>query len=149
MAPPRHPSTYSSGGKIGLIVPPTNTVNEPEWGRLMPAGLTFHTVRMPIHAHTADEEARNALVRDIAAKVAELTPAGVDVVAYACTAGSMLHPLEFLPEAVSKIAGLTRNGNAGCGHRMRQRSRLLLDAMSATAPCCPMRPCSLPTAPFC
>jgi maleate cis-trans isomerase len=102
----RHQSAYGSRGKIGLIVPPTNTVNEAEWGRLMPDGVTFHTVRMPIHAHPADAAARNALVRDIAAKVAELTPAGVDVVAYACTAGSMVHPLSFVPDAVKALTGV-------------------------------------------
>lgn len=106
MISPRHQSTYGSRGKIGLIVPPTNTVNEPEWGLLIPDSLTFHTVRMPIHPHAADEAARNALVHDIAEKAAELTPAEVDVVAYACTAGSMIHPLQFLPDAVGRIAGV-------------------------------------------
>lgn len=106
MNQPRHRSAYSSRGKIGLIVPPTNTVNEAEWGRLMPAGVTFHTVRMPIHDHVSSEADRRILVRDIAARAAELIPAEVDVVAYACTAGSMVSPPRSLPEAVSAVAGV-------------------------------------------
>ncbi len=106
MNQPRHRSAYSSRGKIGLIVPPTNTVNEAEWARLMPDGVTFHTVRMPIHDHVSSEADRRILIRDIAAKAAELTPAGVDVVAYACTAGSMISPPRSLPEAVSALAGV-------------------------------------------
>jgi maleate cis-trans isomerase len=104
MNPPQHRSAYSSRGKIGLIVPPTNTVNEAEWARMMPGGVTFHTVRMPIHIHVVSEADRRTLIRDIAAKAIELTAAGVDVVAYACTAGSMVLPPRSLPEAVSEIA---------------------------------------------
>ena len=88
----RHRSTYGYRARIGLIVPPTNTVNEAEWGRTIPDGVTFHTVRMPLHADTISSAGRKALVEDIAARVRELSQAGVDVVAYACTAGSMINP---------------------------------------------------------
>lgn len=100
----RHLSTYSGRAKIGLIVPPTNTVNEAEWTRMMPAEVTFHTVRMPLHA--PGHGSPDAIARDIAAKAAELTPAGVDAVAYACTAGSMVTPPQSLPDAVTALAGV-------------------------------------------
>ena len=102
----RHKSVYSWRAKIGLIVPPTNTVNEAEWSRVMPEGVTFHTVRMPIHLDHATEEGRRALVADIAAKVRELAEARVDVVAYACTAGSMVSPRHVLAEEVQAITGV-------------------------------------------
>jgi maleate cis-trans isomerase len=102
----RHNSLYSWRAKIGLIVPPTNTVNEAEWARVMPDGVTFHTVRMPIHLDHASAEGRRALVADICAKVRELGEARVDVVAYACTAGSMVTPRHSLATEVEKATSV-------------------------------------------
>lgn len=102
----RHRSSYSQRAKIGLIVPPTNTVNEAEWCRMVPDGVTFHTVRMPIHAAVHTDAERDALTADIGAKVGELAPARVDVVAYACTAGSMVSPPHSLPDTVSARRGI-------------------------------------------
>jgi maleate isomerase/arylmalonate decarboxylase len=102
----RHRSSYSQRARIGLIVPPTNTVNEAEWCRMVPDGVTFHTVRMPIHSAVHTDEERAALATEIAAKVEELAPARVDVVAYACTAGSMVTPPRSLPDAVTAQAGI-------------------------------------------
>lgn len=114
MSTARHLSSYSQRAKIGLIVPPTNTVNEAEWCRMMPDGVTFHTVRMPIHppAHTAEE--KQALIDDIGRKVTELAQARVDVVAYACTAGSMVTPPHSLPNAVSHMTGVAMVTTAAC-----------------------------------
>jgi len=97
----RHASAYSYRAKLGLIVPPTNTVNEAEWARLMPEGVSFHTHRMPLHA--AGEDA--ALMKDLCASVALLAQSGADAVAYACTAGSMTVPATQLPEAAGKATG--------------------------------------------
>jgi maleate cis-trans isomerase len=102
----RHLSSYSQRAKIGLVVPPTNTVNEAEWCRMVPEGVTFHTVRMPIHSAVHTEEERRALTADISRKVEELAPARVDVVAYACTAGSMVTPPHQLPADVSAATGI-------------------------------------------
>ena len=102
----RHHSAYSFRAKIGLIVPPTNTVNEAEWGRVLPQGVTHHTVRMPIHLDHGTPEGRRALVADIVAKVRELAEARVDVVAYACTAGSMVHPRHSLARDVEAATGI-------------------------------------------
>ncbi|WP_102108648.1 maleate cis-trans isomerase family protein [Oceaniglobus roseus] len=97
----RHASTYSYRARLGLIVPPTNTVNEAEWSRMVPEGVTFHTHRMPLHG--AGEDA--ALLADLTASVALLAQAGTDAVAYACTAGSMTVPATRLPEAASRATG--------------------------------------------
>lgn len=102
----RHKSVYSWRAKLGLIVPPTNTVNEAEWARAMPDGVTFHTVRMPIHLDSGKPEGRRKLVADIVAKVRELAEARVDVVAYACTAGSMINPRHALGAEVEQATGV-------------------------------------------
>src|SRR5690606_32966375 len=40
-----HP--YGWRARLGLIVPPTNTVNEAEWRIMAPEGVTIHSARMP------------------------------------------------------------------------------------------------------
>ena len=101
----RHESTYSARAKLGLIVPPTNTVNEAEWSRMVPEGVTFHTHRMPLHADTDSTAGREALLRDLDAAVGMLAQSGADAIAYACTAGSMITPAASLPQTLSKRTG--------------------------------------------
>jgi maleate isomerase/arylmalonate decarboxylase len=101
MSQQRHQSTYSSRAKLGLIVPPTNTVNEAEWSRLVPAGVTFHTHRMPLHLGANTPEGRAELLHDLSGVVGLLKQARVDVVAYACTAGSMMNPVNGLPDEIA------------------------------------------------
>lgn len=101
----RHRSVYGYRAKLGLITPPTNTVNEPEWARMLPDGVSFHTVRMPIHLDTHSREGRKALIEDMIGKVRELRKAEVDVVAYACTAGSMINPRHALAREIEAATG--------------------------------------------
>lgn len=103
----RHQSVYSSRAKLGLITPPTNTVNEAEWQRMMPEGVTFHTHRMPLHADTTSVEGKAHLMRDLEAVFSMLKQARVDAIAYACTAGSMINPVESLPEELTRTTGVT------------------------------------------
>lgn len=102
----RHLSTYSRRARLGLIVPPTNTVNEAEWSRMAPEGVTFHTHRMPLHADTSSPEGKRALMDDLEQVVGMLKPARVDAVAYACTAGSMVNPVNALPDEISARTGV-------------------------------------------
>ncbi|MDQ0316884.1 maleate cis-trans isomerase family protein [Amorphus orientalis] len=106
MTEPRHLSTYSPRAKLGLIVPPTNTVNEAEWSRMLPEGVTFHTHRMKLHSDTSSPAGRAALLDDLAEVIAMLAQARVDAVAYACTAGSMVTPADALPREVSERSGV-------------------------------------------
>lgn len=103
----RHKSVYSSRAKLGLITPPTNTVNEAEWQRMMPEGVTFHTHRMPLHADTTSAEGKAHLMQDLEAVFGMLKQARVDAIAYACTAGSMINPVESLPQNLTRTTGVT------------------------------------------
>jgi maleate cis-trans isomerase len=98
--PTRRASSYSTRARLGLITPPTNTVNEAEWARMMPAGVTYHSHRMRLHADTTSEAGLKTLHDDLDAAIAMLSAADVDVVAYACTAGSMVTPAASIPEAL-------------------------------------------------
>ncbi len=93
---------YGARARIGLIVPPTNTVNESEWRLAMPEGVSFHTHRMPIHTDLETTEGKAALDADLDAAFAMVLPVAPDVVAYACTAGSMVNPVHGLPRALAE-----------------------------------------------
>lgn len=86
--------------RLGLIVPTTNTVNEAEWRRMALPGVSFPLVRMPLHH---DEE---ALYADLERVIAKLKPHQPDVVAYACTAGSLVLPLDRLTGYMESKAGV-------------------------------------------
>lgn len=102
----RHLSAYSWRAKLGLIVPPTNTVNEAEWSLMMPAGVTFHTHRMALHPDTTSEDGKLGLMRDLDQVIGMLKQSRVDAIAYACTAGSMINPVSSLPDALSQRNGI-------------------------------------------
>ena len=91
-------SVYGWRARLGLIVPPTNTTNEAEWSRVLPDGVTLHVTRMPLHLHV-EEPLRDddPLARDLVAAAGLLAQAGVSAIAYGCTAGSMIEPLDQLP----------------------------------------------------
>jgi maleate isomerase len=72
--------------KLGLIVPSWNTVIEYEVWRLVPAGVSVHTARIP---HTEDSEAAFvAMIEQAPNAVETLVHADVDAICYACTGGS-------------------------------------------------------------
>jgi maleate cis-trans isomerase len=85
---------------IGMIVPVTNTVNEAEWKRMAP-GMSFPLVRMALHAHGDP-----SLYDDLRKCMDELRPSKPDVIAYACTAGSMVQPLDSLGRFIEKTVGV-------------------------------------------
>jgi maleate isomerase/arylmalonate decarboxylase len=101
-----HYRPYGTRAKLGIIVPPTNTVNEAEWARMMPEGVTMHAMRMALHADTASEAGKRKLYDDIRAATREVAKAHVDVVVYACTAGSMVQPLDSLSDFMRDVAGV-------------------------------------------
>lgn len=101
-----HYRPYGTRAKIGLIVPPTNTVNEAEWARMAPAGVTIHVTRMALHADSSTEAGRRALHDDIRKAASDLAQASLDVVAYGCTAGSMVTPITALTDYMTSVCGL-------------------------------------------
>lgn len=100
------PTVYGTRAKIGVIVPPTNTANEAEWQRLLPAEVTLHATRMPLHSDTSSDAGRAALYRDIEHYAAQLAQANVNVIAYSCTAGSLINPVAALAEHITDHTGI-------------------------------------------
>lgn len=96
-------SPYGWRARIGLIVPATNTVNEAEFWRMAPEGVTVHTARATATGEFS--EAYFARLRESASDGADhLATAEVDLIAYGCTSGSIVCPLE---EIVAELGGRT------------------------------------------
>ncbi len=102
----RHRSVYATRARLGLIVPPTNSVNESEWARMLPPGVGMHVTRMRLHADSHSESGKAALWADLAQAIGLLVPVRPDAIAYACTAGSMLIPPEQVADRMRGFAGV-------------------------------------------
>jgi maleate isomerase/arylmalonate decarboxylase len=95
----RYPDrAYGWTAKLGLIVPPTNSINEAEWQINLPEGVTLHVTRMPLHLDSDTLEGRRRLEADLVRAADDLAACDVDVVAYGCTAGSLVLPTNSLTD---------------------------------------------------
>ncbi|CAN0462064.1 unnamed protein product, partial [Discosporangium mesarthrocarpum] len=97
--------------KIGVIVPPSNTVNEAEFNRFAPAGVSFHFTRSPLHADPAADDFAEML-GDVKRAMGDLSACRVDHATYACTAGSMACPSERLLGAMADTGNVGANSTA-------------------------------------
>ena len=98
--------------RIGVIVPPSNTVNETEFNRLKPEGVTFHFTRSPLHADPA-ADGFATMMRDVDQACDDLAKCAVELVAYGCTAGSMACPADQLLGRLRKASGVDAVSTAG------------------------------------
>ncbi len=78
---------YGSRLRIGLLVPSSNTTMESELWRAAPAGVSIHSSRMKIVDTTVEGLA--AMDRDLETALDLVLTAGVGVVCYGCTTGSL------------------------------------------------------------
>jgi arylmalonate decarboxylase len=103
---------YGWRGKIGLITPSPNNVNEPEWARLVPPGVAIHTSRVLLSGPMT-LESYNDMARDLTRAARELSHAECDIVAFGCTSGSFLCPIEQLTASISERTGTPAIVTAG------------------------------------
>lgn len=93
---------HGERGRLGLIVPSSNTTNEPEFTDALPAGVSLHTARMRLVDVAADD--LSAMADDVERCADLLATADVDVVAYGCTTGSLVHGPGYDREIEARIA---------------------------------------------
>lgn len=98
-------SPYGYRGKIGLIVPSTNTVCEPEFNRMAPKGVSIHSGRIMLLGK-ASEESYHAMGDATGRAAEELATAEPDIIAWGCTSGSCVVPREQLEGAIVSRAGV-------------------------------------------
>ncbi|MEX2453193.1 MAG: aspartate/glutamate racemase family protein [Rhodospirillaceae bacterium] len=97
--------------KIGVIVPASNTVNEAEFNRFAPEGVSFHFTRSPLHPDPAADDFREML-SDVERAMADLAACRVDFATYGCTAGSMACPPDRLLDTMERSGGMPANSTA-------------------------------------
>ncbi|WP_049890225.1 maleate cis-trans isomerase family protein [Natronorubrum sulfidifaciens] len=90
-----------ASGRLGLVVPSSNTTAEPEFRHALPDDITVHGARMALESVTVD--ALDAMSDDAARAAELLGHADVDAVAYACTTGSLLHGPGFDAELETRL----------------------------------------------
>lgn len=98
---------YGEDGRVGLIVPSSNTTNETEFSAVLPAGVSLHTSRMRLD--DVDADSLSEMAEDASRCARLLATADVDVVAYGCTTGSLVHGPgydEELEARLEEIAGV-------------------------------------------
>jgi maleate isomerase len=83
------PDRSSVPWRVGLIVPSSNTVAEPDFYRHLPAEATLHTARVYLDDVTPDAEAV-MLDEHLTGALRDLATARPDVVVFACTSAGTL-----------------------------------------------------------
>jgi len=97
-------SPYGYRAKIGVVVPSTNVVVEPEFALLAPAGVSLHTTRMLLAGKSSAESFRD-MASNTDRCLTELATAEVDVVAWAGTSASLVVSMDDLAGRSLELAG--------------------------------------------
>ncbi|MFC1815015.1 hypothetical protein ACFL0M_03525 [Thermodesulfobacteriota bacterium] len=79
-------------GKVGLIVPSSQTITEPLYYRIAPAGVAFFTSRILVRGGVMADHAN--MEREAFRAAKELSMAGVDCIAYCCTVSGIIQGIE-------------------------------------------------------
>ena len=79
---------YGSDFRIGLIVPSLNVTIEPEFNAFAPVGISIHATRLFLPQ--GDKEHLTQMAEDTEEACELLATAKVNVIAYACTTGSLV-----------------------------------------------------------
>lgn len=99
--------TRLDGKRVGLIVPSTNTVMEPDLYRNLPAGTTVHTSRMLLEGSVtieAEEMMLDVYLPECAKQIGTLQP---DVVVFGCTSAGALRGPAYEQELAGEISKAT------------------------------------------
>ena len=107
-------------GRIGLLVPSSNTTVEPEFYRALPRSVTLHTARLFLTRIAPD--AILGMVEDMEKQAKLLASADVDVIVLGATAPSFLNGLGYDRELIAKLEAAT-------GKRATTTSTALVEAI--------------------
>ena len=110
-------------GRIGLLVPSSNTTVETEFFRALPRGVTLHTARLFLS--TIAPESILAMVEDMEKQAKLLATADVGVIVLGATAPSFLKGLGYDRELIGKLEAAT-------GRKATTTSTALVEAIRHT-----------------
>src|ERR671936_1537288 len=98
--------TNGNGRRVGLLVPSSNTVMEPDlWGAL-PAGATLHTGRMYLEDTTPEGE-RRMLDEHVLPAARDLATARPDLIVFGCTSAGALRGNRYDAELCARSSELS------------------------------------------
>lgn len=92
--------------RIGLIVPSSNTVAEPDFYTRLPADCSVHTARMFLEETTPEGESV-MLDEHVPKAIVDLATARPDVVVFACTSAGALRGNQYEAELIERISQQT------------------------------------------
>ncbi|MFQ5711405.1 MAG: maleate cis-trans isomerase [Candidatus Geothermarchaeales archaeon] len=98
---------YGSRARMGLIVPPTNTVMESEFHRMAPEGVSVHVARPDWDTPDPRPEAMLRLSGGVVHAARRVALAGVQIIIWGCTSGSFLKGLGYDREMAREIEEAT------------------------------------------
>jgi maleate isomerase len=87
--------------RIGLLIPSSNSVQEPEFCSALPKGITLHVTRMRLSNVEAGSTLR--VVQEIETESEKLADADVDVIVLAATAPSSRNGIGYDQELIKRI----------------------------------------------
>lgn len=95
---------YGHRARLGLIVPPNNTVTESEWASALPGGVTLHAMRFRLNPLAKTPDELDVLRAGLADACQLLSEAEISAVAFACTAPSAVSPRADMEAFMSRSA---------------------------------------------
>ena len=92
---------YGWRGRIGLLIPSSNTTMENEFWKVVPDGVSIHTARMRLTEASA--EALKEMAKEALKAAEDLATADVNIILYGCTTGSLIEGIKWEQELSEKI----------------------------------------------
>jgi maleate isomerase len=99
-------SAYSWRGRIGLIVPSTNTTLEPEFARMAPEGVGVYASRV-YQVGPQEPSSYHRMAEDIETAAAMLATSEIDVIAFGCTSCTYFVSPDVVKATMQKAARCT------------------------------------------
>lgn len=97
---------YGWRGKIGLLVPSTNTVMEGDFHRLAPEGVSVHTGRVRLANPNISPKTLGDMAACIDGAADDVATCGVEVIVYGCTSGSFFRGVAWDADTSARIERL-------------------------------------------
>ncbi len=98
--------TMETSRRVGLLVPSSNTVMEPDLWRALPSGATLHTARMYLEDTTPQGEHR-MLDEHVLPAARDLATARPDLIVFGCTSAGALRGNGYDAELCRRISDLS------------------------------------------
>ena len=93
---------YGFRALIGLIVPSVNTTIEPEFNAMKPEGVSVHVTRL-LYRSGSSLAGLERMAQGTEEAAELLATAGVNIIAYACTIGSLVKGIGWDQELINRI----------------------------------------------